>query len=208
LPESWVINYTILTLCVRTLYRVFPGIRAFGCCHEVFKTQETLGTLAAKKFGVASVPRREVKTTVVGLNHFTWVTEASWKSHDLMPLYRAYCADLMSKPAKPITRDENFSVFACQDRVKADLFLRYGAAAAAGDRHLAEFCPGRWYLKDPETAEGWGFTLTPVSWRREDLRARLEMSEAYFSGRLPFALKSSGEEGVDQMRASSGSETL
>ena len=29
-------------LWVETPYRVFPGIKAFGCCHEVFGTQEVL----------------------------------------------------------------------------------------------------------------------------------------------------------------------
>ena len=30
-PKAWVINYTNpMTLCVKTLYRVFPEIRAFG----------------------------------------------------------------------------------------------------------------------------------------------------------------------------------
>jgi alpha-galactosidase len=201
-PETWVINYTNpMTMCVRALYKAFPEIKAFGCCHEVFKTQETLGQLAAKKYGMESIPRHDVKMTVVGLNHFTWVTEAHWKSHDLMPLYREFCEDLMSKPVKPIVRDEKFSVFGCQDRVKADLFLRYNVAAAAGDRHLAEFCPGYWYLKNPETAESWGFVLTPVSWRRGDLKARLDRSEAYYSGKEKFTLKESGEEGVDQLRA-------
>ncbi len=201
-PGSWVINYTNpMSLCVRTLYKVFPGIKAFGCCHEVFKTQETLARLAAERFGTDAIPRREVKMTVTGLNHFTWVTEASWKGRDLMPLYREYCRSVMSSPPKPIIRDESFSVFACQDRVKADLFLRYNAAAAAGDRHLAEFCPGRWYLESPEAAEGWGFTLTPVSWRRSDMKARLEKSEAYLSGRSRFEIRASGEEGVEQMRA-------
>ena len=42
-PNAWVINYTNpMTLCVRTLYHVFPKIKAFGCCHEVFGTQTLL----------------------------------------------------------------------------------------------------------------------------------------------------------------------
>ena len=42
-PDAWVINYTNpMSLCVRTLYEVFPGIKAFGCCHEVFGTQKLL----------------------------------------------------------------------------------------------------------------------------------------------------------------------
>ena len=42
-PDAWVINYTNpMALCVRTLYHVFPELKAFGCCHEVFGTQKVL----------------------------------------------------------------------------------------------------------------------------------------------------------------------
>mgnify|MGYP003292118258 CR=1 FL=1 len=51
-PDAWVINYTNpMTLCVKTLYRVFPEIKAFGCCHEVFGTQDILAKMASVLFG-------------------------------------------------------------------------------------------------------------------------------------------------------------
>lgn len=41
--DAWVINYTNpMALCINTLYKEFPEIKAFGCCHEVFGTQEIL----------------------------------------------------------------------------------------------------------------------------------------------------------------------
>ena len=91
--------------------------------------------------------------------------------------------------------------FICSHRVKLDLFLRYGIIAAAGDRHLAEFCEGGWYLRDPETVKAWGFGLTSVSWRREDLKKRLKKSEEYRAGIREVKLQPTGEEGVEQMRA-------
>jgi alpha-galactosidase len=201
-PDAWVINYTNpMTLCVRTLYKVFPGIKAFGCCHEVFGSQALLGKIYGEAFDTEAAPRQEVKVNVLGLNHFTWITSASCHGRDLFPAYREYSKKLLSKPAEPILRDEHFSYFASQDRVKSDTFLRYGCMGAAGDRHLAEFSRGAWYLKDPETAESWGFTLTPVSYRVEDRKKRLELSEEYFTGKRPFEFKETGEEGVDQMRA-------
>ncbi len=201
-PQAWVINYTNpMTLCVRALYKVFPEIRAFGCCHEVFGSQALLGRVYGEAFGCEPVPRQEVKVNVLGLNHFTWITAASCRGQDLFPAYRAFSEKLLSQPAKPILRDEHFSYFASQDRVKSDTFLRYGCMGAAGDRHLAEFSRGAWYLRDPETAESWGFTLTPVSYRVEDRKERLALSEAYYSGKKPFEFKETGEEGVDQMRA-------
>ena len=85
--------------------------------------------------------------------------------------------------------------------MKFDLFLRFGVIAAAGDRHLAEFCPGDWYLQGLGHAKSWGFNLTEVAWRRRDLAARLEKSRKLVSGELPVTLSQSNEEGVKQIRA-------
>ena len=93
--------------------------------------------------------------------------------------------------------------FASANRVKFDLFKRYGIIAAAGDRHLAEFCPP-WYLKDPETAKSWMFGLTPVSWRKENLVTRLEKSKRLLSGEEVFELAPTGEDGILQMKAIAG----
>ncbi len=44
--EAWVINYTNpMTICMNTLYKEFPEIKAFGCCHEVFGTQKILAEI-------------------------------------------------------------------------------------------------------------------------------------------------------------------
>ena len=56
-------------------------------------------------------------------------------------------------------------------------------------------------MKDKETVEKWGFALTPVSWRKDDLEKRLERSERLYSGEEKFELKETGEEGVQQIRA-------
>ena len=46
-PDAWVINYTNpMSLCINTLYYEFPEIKAFGCCHEVFGTQNLLCRIA------------------------------------------------------------------------------------------------------------------------------------------------------------------
>lgn len=43
-PKAWVINYTTpMSLCVKTLYHVYPEIKAFGCCHEVWNTESAKG---------------------------------------------------------------------------------------------------------------------------------------------------------------------
>ncbi len=193
-PHAWVINYTNpLTLCVRTLYETFPGIKAFGCCHEVFGTQTVLAHMLADMRGIQGVHRREIQVNVLGINHFTWFDRASYGSLDLMPIYREF-AEKYRKTGFEIPEEGHWanSTFASANRVKFDLFLRYGLIAAAGDRHLAEFMPP-WYLKDPQTVKAWKFGLTTVAWRKKDLAEKLQRNNVN--------LKSSGEEGILQLKA-------
>ncbi len=202
-PQAWVINYTNpMTVCVKTLYRVFPKIKAFGCCHEVFGTQKLLGLALEDIKGIQGAQREDIRVNVVGINHFTWLTAAQYKNMDLFPIYREFALKYRDEGFGE-KADENWlnRFFDSREQVKLDLFLKYGAIAAAGDRHLAEFCPGSWYLKDEETAHSWGFKLTPVSWRKEDLKNRLARSERLYKGEEEMTINQTGEEGVQQMRS-------
>ena len=202
-PNAWVINYTNpMTVIVDTLYRVFPKIKAFGCCHEVFGTQKLLASMIEDFHGETLATHRDVKVDVTGVNHFTWLTGAHYKDYDLFADYERFTA-IHYETGYLKGKDENWmnNFFSCSHRVKFDLFRRYGAIAAAGDRHLAEFCPGKWYLESPERARSWGFGLTPVSWRKNDLLRRLKKSEDLRSGELPIKLRPTGEDGVSQIRA-------
>lgn len=195
-PDAFVINYTNpMALCVRTLYEVFPQVKAFGCCHEVFGTQHLLCTMLDREYGIPGVTRQQLYTGVTGINHFTWLTSASYKGYDLMPLYREFALKY-AQTGYEEGKDKNWmnSSFDCAHRVKFDLFLRYGLIAAAGDRHLAEFMP-RDYLTDPDTVRSWKFGLTTVDWRKDDLQKRLRRSDALLNGEEKIEMKSSGEEG-------------
>ena len=84
-PNAWVINYTNpMTLCVKTLYRTFPKIKAFGCCHEVFGTQGLLCWMIEEFLGEKAT-KKDVKVNPVSVNHFTWLTSASYHGIDLFP---------------------------------------------------------------------------------------------------------------------------
>ena len=202
-PDAWVINYTNpMTLCVKTLYRVFPEIKAFGCCHEVFGTQRVLRTALREIEGITAEKRSHIEVNPIGVNHFTWLTKATYKNIDLFPIYEKF-AEQYAETGYTKNLDTNWmnNSFACSQKVKLDLFRKYGWIAAAGDRHLSEFVDGKWYLTDPQTVRDWGFGLTTVAWRKKDLEKRLEKSRKMRAGEMPLELKTSGEEGVNQMRA-------
>lgn len=203
-PDAFVINYTNpMALCVGAMYKVFPDIKCFGCCHEVFGTQDFLCRVVSEELGMEKPKRNDIKINVVGVNHFTWFTKAQYRDIDLFPVYESYCKKHAKGGVEGWRGDDNWMnrSFSSTEKVKMDLFLKYGYIAAAGDRHLAEFCPPKWYLKDPQTVESWDFGLTSVKWRKEDLQRRLERKDRLLSGEEVMELKPTGEEGVHQICA-------
>jgi len=208
-PDAWVINYTNpMAICLKALYEVFPKIKAFGCCHEVFGTQKLLTEVVKEFLGEErEISRREIKVNVLGINHFTWFDKASYKTHDLFPLYKEFVHKYYEEGFEKTKGLWEKDYFASANRVKFDLFKRFGLIAAAGDRHLAEFVPYI-YLRDKETVYKWKFNLTPVEWRIKHREELIKLSKEYASDQKEVPLNPSGEEGVMQMKAILGLDTL
>ena len=210
-PDAWVLNLTNpMSILVKTLYDVFPGIKAFGCCHEVFHAQDFLACVLREIKGI-DVTRRDIYTDASGINHFTWITEAKYQNIDLLALIpefmdRFYEDGYYEQPGRRFAFRED--PFAYGNKVKLDLFRRYGALAAAGDRHLAEFVPAGWYLKDPQTVSDWQFGLTTVDFREAQQSERIAETIAMAEGRIPFPVKKSTEEAAELMKALMGFGTV
>jgi alpha-galactosidase/6-phospho-beta-glucosidase family protein len=201
-PRAWVINYTNpMTICTRTLTRVAPRLKAFGCCHEVFATQHMLAGLVSRYLPVAATPARdEIRVNVTGINHFTWVDRGFYQDVDLLELLQRHICE--PDVLRPYTREEVESWndwFHSADQVKFALLQRFGLLAAAGDRHLVEFLPG--FTRSPEELFRWGVIRTPVAWRIRRWQDAPGKTRDLMSGREPLRLESSGEEGVGQLRA-------
>ena len=205
-PRAWVINYTNpMTLCTAALYKAFPGIKALGCCHEVFHTETFLAEKVAEWFGVPQPDRREIKVDITGVNHFTWVTRASWQGIDLMPRLKEMAEDEntysdLTEIAKARIKEEKW--FDCDHLIALSLLRDFGALGAAGDRHLSEFVP--FFLNSDEELWKYGVVRTPYSWRvEEDKRKKAKVF-------TPEELKAtaSDEEGVDIMCSLMGERTL
>lgn len=206
-PKAWVINFTNpMSICTKTLYDVFPKIKAFGCCHEVFHAQELLACVAAEMLGVPRPDRHQIIIDASGINHFTWITEARYNGVDLLALLpqfadmyceNGYCEQLGFDKYAHLGSNP----FLYGNKVKLDLFRRYGALAAAGDRHLVEFLNGDWYAGSPQQVEEWKYHLTTVDYRRADQRAKIEESELLASGAKRVEVKRSDEEATALMQA-------
>ncbi|MDE7243497.1 MAG: alpha-glucosidase/alpha-galactosidase, partial [Oscillospiraceae bacterium] len=211
-PDAWVINFTNpMSICTKVLYDVFPQIKAFGCCHEVFHAQEFL-TCVLKEIRGVKVHRSQIYTDACGINHFTRITEAKYQNIDLLALLPEFMEKFYEEGYFEREGQDRFAFrydpFAYGNKVKLDLYRKYGALAAAGDRHLAEFLPNQWYLKEPETVKEWQFGLTTVDFREKQQAERIAESVEMAEGRKEFPVVRSSEEAVDLMKALMGFQTV
>ena len=201
-PGAWVINYTNpMSICTRTLVRVEPGLKVFGCCHEVFGTQRHLAGVAADLLGLEGPPpHKEIAVNVLGVNHFTFVDRAVFRGTDLLALLPGW---IESHDATRVLSEAEVEGagdwFHDNCRVKWSLFLRWGVLPAAGDRHLVEFLPG--FTRSPEELFRWGVKRTPVAFRIQRWKEAPARTEAILAGSEPLGFGESGEEGVAQMKA-------
>ena len=211
-PNAWVINFTNpMSICTKVLYDVFPEIKAFGCCHEVFHAQEFLTNVLKETRGI-KLKRDEIYTDACGVNHFTWITEAKYGDIDLLALIpefeeKYFESGYLKREDGPDV-DFRKDPFVYGEKVKMDMFNKYGVLGAAGDRHLAEFMPNTWYLKDKKTVDDWKFALTTVDYRErqqaEKIAETIEMAE----GRKEFPVVKSSEVAIEIMQAILGFNTF
>lgn len=204
-PDAWVVNYTNpMTICTRTLTKVAPDLKVFGCCHEVFGTQQLLAELARTYLHLDQTPTRdEIEVNVLGINHFTWIDRSTYNGQDLLQIVREH----IQQPGvlRPYTREEveaQGSWFVDSLQVKFELFRRFGVLAAAGDRHLCEFVPS--FTRSPEELFRWGMIRTPISYRIERWTEASRRMDDLMAGRTPLELGSSGEEAIRQVLALAG----
>ena len=198
--DAWVINFTNpMTMCVQMLYHVYPKIKAFGNCHEVFHVQDILKRALEEETGIKAT-RKEIEINPLGINHFTWINKASYKDIDLIPIYDKF----VSKYAISGLSGEQwveYYPFGSGERVKFDLYQKFKVIAAAGDRHLVEFLPQHWYLKDLKTIKTWQVHLTPVAHRINIKQNGNDQALKIISNEASLHITPSGEEGIAQVKA-------
>jgi alpha-galactosidase len=184
-PDAWLLNLTnpMTTIC-RAVTRE-TAVKTIGLCHEVTITQFLLSLLLGVSF-------LELRPTVAGVNHLPFVTALEAGGDDGLEQLRALLDDLDARADEPLAMDPPEDLgyqrhsagdrwtkgdLVHNNRVKLELFARFGVLPAAGDRHLTEFFPG--FLTE-ESAWGarWGVPLTSIEERERDQAAYVAAFEA------------------------------
>jgi len=170
-PDAWLLNLTNpMTTLTRAVLRE-TSVTAIGLCHEVTIALYTLSQ-------ILGCDPREMNPTVAGVNHLPFITALDVDGEDGLAMLRDVLADPDAR-ARPlairgITGHEAVSAggaftvdsLLASNRVKVELFERFGVLPAAGDRHLVEFFPG-FLTEESDWGARWGVHLTSIDDRRQ-----------------------------------------
>lgn len=210
-PDAWVLNLTNpMSICTKTLFDCFKGIKAFGCCHEVFHAQDFLCLVLSEEMNLKGITRNDIYTDASGINHFTWITEARYKNIDILSLLPKFASkhfnDGIYEKAPLEKAPWLKDTFAYGNKVKMDMFNRYHALGAAGDRHLVEFMNNKWYLSSKEDVTKWCYALTTVDFRKRQQQELIIETKAMASGLKKVEPTKSEEEVCELIKALLGFE--
>ncbi len=118
---------------------------------------------------------RAFDLTVTGVNHLPVITGMKVGTDDGFELLRALLADADGRGDEPVHLPEGLGHeqhsfggqfkkrdLLASNRVKFELFERFGVLPAAGDRHLVEFFPG-FLTEESDWGRRWGVGLTSIA---------------------------------------------
>ncbi len=134
-PDALFFNYANPMSANCLAIRRATGAPVIGLCHGTFRTERYLAELAGFPEGAAS----RVTSLGVGVNHLTFVLDLRDEGVDLLPAVRRRLND--EERSGRLTHPFSW-----------ELFRRWDAYPAPGDRHIVEFVPerfpgGRYYGK-------------------------------------------------------------
>jgi alpha-galactosidase len=187
-PDAWLLNLTNpMTALCRAVARETP-IKTIGLCHELTMTRFTLSLLFDADF-------RAIDMEVTGVNHLPVITRLEIDGCDGFEMLR----DLVADPDRageglPFDLPEEFGVpsagpggrwtrgdLLTKNRLKLELFARFGALPGAGDRHLAEFFPG-FLTAESGWGSRWGVELTTIEHRERHQAGHVAALERLIAG--------------------------
>lgn len=181
-PDALFFNYSNpMTANVQAMVAE-TGLPIVGLCHGMHHIQQELAQLIAAPF-------ERTSTLYAGINHLTFIYDFRLDGKDAWPLIRERVRRELAEEPDPADIGNIFyeTPTAWHNPFAWELFERYGAFAAAGDRHVTEFFPERF-----AAGEYYGKKLGIDAFPLPEI---LEWGENRYQGMRRQAL---GEEPLDQ----------
>ncbi len=138
-PRALLLNHTNPMAMLSWLHCVDSEMAYAGLCHGIQGTTHEL----ARWIGV---PINEIRYTVAGINHLSWVLEFKRGDEDLYPKIRA----LLDDPE-----------LLKRESVRLDMLKHFGRFCTESNRHDAEYLP--YFRRTPELLAHYGFEPKQVA---------------------------------------------
>jgi len=181
-PDAFFFNYSNpMTANVQAIHEQ-TGLEVVGLCHGMHHIQRELAQLI-------DAPFERTSTLYAGINHLTFIYDFRIDGQDAWPIIRERVDRELAEAPDPADIGNIFydKPTAWHNPFAWELFDRYGAFAAAGDRHVVEFFPERF-----ANGDYYGKKLGIDAFSLPEI---LEWGEARYQGMRRQAL---GEEPLDQ----------
>jgi alpha-galactosidase len=168
-PDAWMLNLTNPMTAICRAVTKASTIKTIGLCHEITMATFTLSLLLDRSF-------LEITPTVAGVNHLPVITALDAGGDDGLALLRDLLDHEEERGDEPISNEfaDALELDKVSDggewtkrdvlhanRVKFELFRRFGVLPGAGDRHLVEFFAG-FLTEESGWGERWGVALTSI----------------------------------------------
>jgi alpha-galactosidase/6-phospho-beta-glucosidase family protein len=180
-PDAWLLNLTnpMTTIC-RAVTRE-SNITTIGLCHEITIMQFMLSLLLDVGF-------MDISPTVTGVNHLPFITKLDVAGSDGFALLRDLVDSADERAGEPLAMafpeglgHEKISEggewtkgdVLHHNRLKLELFRRFGVLPGAGDRHVAEFFSG-FLTEESGWGARWGFGLTSIEDRERGQQQHID----------------------------------
>ena len=197
-PDTWLVHVTNpLAQLTRCVWKA-SSIRCLGLCHNYVGTRALLASLL-------DAERSDIFATVVGVNHFTWLTDITCRGKDVseqltVANYLAYEARKGGRPIPTGTTDDDIEKATGGEDVPRyllnfRLYERLGVFPVGASSHVAEALP--FYLNSEEAIERHRIRrkgVLPV--RREAKEKKIQSILDIVEGRKPLPEPATSAEGV------------
>lgn len=181
-PNAWVINISNpMSVCMKMMYEIFPEIKLFGSTNELYNAMDLFCGIAERELETDKVRRRDFKYNLIGISGFCFFDELTLGGYDFFPIFRKYAEKYYENGFELKPNEYKTSPLASANKIKFDLFLRYGLIPAVSDGFIADFCPP-WYLKSPKSIQSWKFSQTTVNYIKKIKLDRMSRVKSLMNG--------------------------
>ena len=201
-PGAVLLNVTNpMTAVTRAFNLPAKTVTVYGICHEIHKLSQYLGKIFGlnipqgmhiSRYLYSWLQEQGFEYTVAGINHYIWLTKATYNGEDALGKIRQFAMEHESFDDRP-AHYQGTNPYVNGGQAKLALCRQFGYLPIPGDRHLIEFMSS---MCNNQNGFGmdYGIVKTTVDNRRLDKVMQKQEIDKMASGEIKVSFSRSGEE--------------